>query len=164
MDKELPIKRYAVKLKAFQFLSYLIIIFSVAFIITASSIGNRNESAQEIAYGVMGLIGGAFIYYFGRKERKFLIFSDRIEYWTSKVEFIGEWDNISLVKSYQEMGKKAEYLVIMREDERVLKISTAFFDRELLIQLFNDLIDISKDYKYMTIEDDLNWSNNSEII
>lgn len=156
---EQPLKRYGVRLKAFQYLSYIILVFSGVFLLDATTSANVAANADRISIGIMGLIGGGFIFYFGRKQRKFLIFADRIEYWTSKCEFEATWNELELVKSFQELDKKPEYLVLMTSDNRVLKISTSFFDRELLIAVFLDLLAISKNNEFMTIEDDLAWSN-----
>lgn len=157
-----PIKVFSVRLKTFKYLAYLIVIAGFAYVIDAVSRNTPESLSGAFTYGLIVLIVGGFFFYFGRKERSFKFYEDRVEYWTSNNSFIAKWEDIALIKSFQEMGKTSEDLIIMKENEETLSVSTAFFDKFVLNDVFKELVEVSKVNEHITIEDDRLWLENKD--
>lgn len=151
------INEYSTKLKSFSYLSFLIIVVSVSYMISGIIEGDKESLSRAISGGLLGLFAGGFIFYFSQKKRTLSIYKDKIEYLKPKVEFSELWENIILVKSFKEINRKTENLVIMTSDERILSISTAFFEREKLIKAFREIHNLLMDKKEVTFEDDRDW-------
>lgn len=155
------VHEYTTKLKSFQLLSFVIFIFTITYVINGIIPGEEQSLSQPISYGILGLFAAGFLFYFGQKKRSILIYNDRIEYRKTKSEFIANWSDIVLVKSFSEMGKKTESLILMTSDDELLTISSAFFDREKLISAFNKIVELNTGREDLTVEDDRNWLSES---
>ncbi|MBX3042760.1 MAG: hypothetical protein KIT33_12665 [Candidatus Kapabacteria bacterium] len=150
---------YSTKLKSFSYLSFLIIVLSGAYLVSGLIAGDKQSLSESVSGGLLGLFAGGFLYHFSRKKRTLKLYPDKIEYLKPQPEFTANWDDIILVKSFQEMNRRTENLVIMTKDEQVLSISTAFFDREKLINAFRDIQIILSERSGITFEDDRKWGN-----
>ncbi|MFA5511786.1 MAG: hypothetical protein WC313_04985 [Candidatus Kapaibacterium sp.] len=155
------ISEYSTTLKSFTYLSYLIIILSILYIVTGVMDGDKEALAQSFSGGLLGLFAGGFLNFFGRKKRTLKISKEKVEYHNPKVVFSADIGDIVLVKSFKEMNRKTENLVVMTSDENILTISTAFFSRNKLISAFNDLKKLSTEYPDITFEDDRAWGENN---
>ena len=151
------ISEYSTKLKSFSYLAYLIIVLSIAYIINGAIDGDKESLSIAVSGGLLGLFAGGFLLYFSQKKRTLVIYNDKIEYLKPKVEFTSSWDDIILVKSFQEMNRKTENLVIMTKDEEILSISTAFFDRDKLVSAYRDIHKLLNSRDDITFEDDRQW-------
>jgi hypothetical protein len=152
------ISEYSTKLKSFGYLAYLIIVLSIAYILNGAIDGEKESLSIAVSGGLLGLFAGGFLLYFSQKKRTLVIYNDKIEYLKPNVEFASSWDNIILVKSFQEMNRKTENLVIMTRDEEILSISTAFFDKDKLISAYRDIHKLLNGREGITFEDDRQWS------
>jgi len=148
------INTYTVKLSAFQAIGGGIILMSIIYFFNDFQI-SPEILKQLSSVLIIGLAVGGFFLYFGNKKRTLIIYEDGIEYKESKVKFSANWSDVMLLKSFQEMGKSSSNLIIMKEDEETLTISSAFFKIEYLISAFNAVKSLNKEN--ITIEDDLNW-------
>jgi len=83
------------------------------------------------------------------------LYDDGIEYLQSKPKFSSNWNDIVLLKSFQELGKSSKNLILMTETD-TLSISSAFFKEEYLVEAFNIIKDLKREN--ICIEDDINWS------
>lgn len=151
-------KEYSVKLKAFSLLANLIFIFSIAYMLNVMITGNKDSISSALSLGILGLIAGLFLFYFSRKKRTLHIYNDKIEYSKPKVEFSALWEDVVLIKTFKEVNKQSENLILMTKDESILSISTAFFEREKLIAAFKDMKFLLAD-KNIRFEDDRDWAN-----
>lgn len=149
-------KEYKTKLKTFQYLGILILIATAAYVLSFIDLDDPISKSKVFSYGALSAFVGAFFLYFGFKERKLLIFNDKVEYHTSKLVFESTLDDLAMVKSFQEQGKNSENLILMKNNDEILSISTAFFPKEYLISAFNELLKTDPKYE-ITFEDDLNW-------
>lgn len=151
-------REFKTKLKAFQYLGIMVIIASIALMISFFDPNDAEMKSKVFSFGGLAGFFGAFLLYFGFKERKIQIYDNKIEYHTSKLVFESSFENLALVKTYQEQGKKSENLILMKEDDTVVTISDAFFPHYLLKDAFHELVKLSENYSF-TIEDDLNWKS-----
>ena len=151
------ISEYSTKLKSFGYLSLLIIIISVTYMISGITSGYEKLLSQSVSIGLLGLFAGGFLFYFGQKKRTIQIYDDKIEYLKPKIDFSANWDEVVLVKSFKEINKETENLIIMKKDDDILSISTAFFDRNKLISAYNDIRNLQKNNEKITFEDDRLW-------
>lgn len=152
------ISEYSTKLKSFTYLAFLILVLSGSFLVSGIIDGDTQSLSESVSGGLLGLFAGFFLLYFGNKKRTLVIYSDKIEYLKPEIDFESSWNDVVLVKSFQEMNKKSENLIIMTKDEQILSISTAFFDRDKLVSAFRDMKHLLKDRPEITFEDDRLWS------
>lgn len=150
------IKEYKTKLKVFQYLGVLVILSAVIFMINYFDPNSVEMKSKVFSYGALAGFFGAFLIYFGFKERRLQIYEDKIEYHTSKLVFSSSYDDLALIKSFQEQGKKSEYLILMKENDEVLKLSDAFFPQEYLRDTMTEISKICEKNN-ISIEDDLKW-------
>ncbi len=158
------ISEYSVKLTSFKILGWIMVLISVLYIIDGMSSGNQDKITESLTGGIVGLLISGVFFYFGKKTRTIRIFSDGIEYIQSNKVFSVEWDNIALIKTFRENGKQSENLVIMTEDEQLINISSAYFDKLKLSAAFNDIVKFVNDeltLNTITIEDDCGWLKES---
>lgn len=151
---------YSTILKTFKYLAFLIFAFSIAYLLSGVLDGSKEALSKSVSAGLLGIGAGAFLLYFGNKKRTITIYHDRIEYLKPKIDFEAKWDDVILVKSFQEISRKTENLVVMTNDERILSISTAFFDRDKLISAFRDIKNLLSNRDNITFEDDRQWGDN----
>lgn len=152
------ISEYSVKLTSFQLLGGGIIFMSIIYFL--NDFGTTNEVLSRIvSLLIIDIIVGGFFLYFGNKKRALIIYENGVVYKEGKVKFEANWDDIILLKSFQEMGKSASNLIIMKENEDHLSISSAFFKIEYLIAAFKDVQSLN--IENITVEDDLNWNERS---
>jgi hypothetical protein len=133
---------------------------SVIYILSGVTSGDQEKITEALSGGIIGLLIALFFYYFGKKSRKISIFDDKLQYTQSNKTFSTSWDNLALVKSYQEDGKQSENLLIMTEDEQLVNISSAYFERLKLIAAYKDIYNfVSENFETnsITFEDDRNW-------
>lgn len=152
------ISEYSVKLTSFQLLGGGIIFMSIIYFLNDYGT-NYEVLSRIISLLIIGLAVGGFFIFFGNKKRSLIIYENGVEYKEGKVKFEANWNDIILLKSFQEMGKSASNLIIMKEDEDHLSLSSAFFKIEYLIAAFKDIQSLNLDN--ITIEDDLNWNERS---
>jgi hypothetical protein len=151
------VKEFSTKLKSFQLLAYIILLFSVAYIINDFNPNDKESLSISISIGLLGLFASGFLFYFGQKKRTIKLYNDKIEYVKSGIEYSADWKDVILVKSFKEIDRKTENLIIMTQDENIFSISTAFFDRDKLIACFNEIIKINSNRNNFTVEDDRDW-------
>lgn len=149
-------KTFSSRLNSFKFIAYLIIGMGGAYTINALFNYPDLDKASLIA-GVITIVLGIFFYLQSRKTRKIIVDDFGIEYHTSKLMFRVGWDDLMLLKSFQEQGKKSENMVLIDNDENVLTVSDAFFDEYELRNAFKCIADKIKDHDKISIEDDRNW-------
>jgi hypothetical protein len=154
------VNEYKVKLVAFQLLAYIIIVFAIAYMVNSYGTDNNFYIKESIAGGLISLFAGILFLYLGSKTRTIKIYQNGLEYLNHRVMFRVKWDEIAVVKSFQDNSKQTENLIIITEDDRLLDISTAFFNKEKLIDAFNQIIGIVKTKENITIEDDRLWVKN----
>jgi hypothetical protein len=133
---------------------------SVIYILSGVTSGDQEKITEALSGGIIGLLIALFFYYFGKKTRKISIFDDKLQYTQSNKTFSTSWENLALVKSYQEDGKQSENLLIMTEDEQLVNISSAYFERLKLIAAYKDIYNfVSENFETnsITFEDDRNW-------
>lgn len=150
------IKEYKTKLKVFQYLGALVLIAAIVFMMNYYDANSVEMKSKVFSFGAIAGFMSAFLFYFGFKERKLSIYDDSIEYQTSKAVFSSSFEDLALVKSFQEQGKKSEYLILMKENDEVLKLSDAFFPNDYLKGAMTELSKVASKYE-ITIEDDLQW-------
>lgn len=154
------ISEYTVKLTSFKYLSWVMAGISVIYILSGVTSGDQEKITEALSGGIIGLLIALFFYYFGKKTRKISIFDDKLQYTQSNKTFSTSWENLALVKSYQEDGKQSENLLIMTEDEQLVNISSAYFERLKLIAAYKDIYNfVSENFETnsITFEDDRNW-------
>lgn len=154
------ISEYSVKLTSFKYLSLIMFVISGLYIINGISSGNQESITESLTGGIIGLLIAVFFYYFGKKTRRIAIYEDKLLYTQSNKTFSTDWDNLALVKTYQEEGKNSENLIIMTEDEQIINISSAYFDRYKLIQAYRDIynhVTNTISNNTVTFEDDRGW-------
>lgn len=149
-------KEYKTKLKTFQYLGIMILVATAAFVLSNIDLSDAESKSKVLSMGALMAFSGGFMLYFGMKERKLQIYDDKIEYHTSKLAFDTTFDDLAMVKSFQEQGKSSYNLILMKENDEILSISTAFFPQEYLVSAFNDLLKTDPEYN-ITFEDDLGW-------
>jgi hypothetical protein len=151
-------KVYESKPKEFRHLAILIMGFGIVYIFNTVDFASSNY-LPVLLWGLFLILGiGYFFYSYGKKTRKIVVSDEKLEYFNPKLHFSVDLKDIILIKSFQEMKKSTENLIIMTEEE-TLSISSNFFDRILLVQCFRDLQEHFKDDKKIAIEDDRDWSN-----
>jgi hypothetical protein len=148
---------YKVKNSAFQMLAYILIVFGLAYMANSYGRGDNNNFIESIAGGLIALSAGLLFLYLGSKTKAIKIYRNGLEYLNQRVLFRVKWDEVAVVKSFQDRNKETENMIIITEDERLLDISSAFFNKEKLIEAFNQIIEIVKTKETVTIEDDRLW-------
>ena len=151
------ISEYSTKLKSFRYLSYLLLLISVTYLLSGIIDGDKQSLSESVSIGLLGIFAGGFLFYFAQKKRTIQIYDDKIEYLKPKIDFSANWDEVVLVKSFKEINKETENLIIMKKDDDILSISTAFFDRNKLISAYNDIRNLQKNNEKITFEDDRLW-------
>lgn len=155
-------KVFSAKLKAFRFLSYLILAFSVVYIVNSFKSYEPEQLTGIVSGGLFALIIASFFWVIGKRERKIIVSDKGIEYLTQKKEFETTWDKLILIKSFREEKKETENLILLNEDETILSISTAFFDRHILLDAFEYIVKKAEKYKNISVEDDRLWLKNTK--
>ncbi|HRP02658.1 MAG TPA: hypothetical protein PLE30_08430 [Candidatus Kapabacteria bacterium] len=150
------LKSYTVKMKAFQALGAGIIFMALIYSFGAYA-PNKEALSNIILLSFISLAFGVYLLIIGNKRRTLTIFERGVEYKESTVNFSAQWEDIILLKSFQELGKKTTNLIIIKENEELLTISSAFFDSEHLINAFNYINNLK--LPNITVEDDLKWLN-----
>jgi hypothetical protein len=160
MDKDMNnlISEYSTKLKSFKLLSILILSISIIYLLSGILDGSKQVLTETVSISLLGIFGGSFLFYFGQKKRTIQIYDNKIEYLKPEINFSANWEDVILVKSFKELNRKTENLIIMTKDEELLSISTAFFDRDKLVAAFKDIKNNFSDKSNITFEDDRNWS------
>jgi ABC-type transport system involved in multi-copper enzyme maturation permease subunit len=151
------ISEYSTKLKSFRYLSYLLLLISVTYLLSGIIDGDKQSLSESVSIGLLGIFAGGFLFYFAQKKRTIQIYDDKIEYLKPKIDFSANWDDVVLVKSFKEINKETENLIIMKKDDDILSISTAFFDRNKLVSAYNDIRNLQKNNEKVTFEDDRLW-------
>lgn len=152
------ISEYSTKLKSFRYLSYLLLLISVTYLLSGIMDGDKQSLSESVSIGLLGIFAGSFLFYFGQKKRTLQIFDDKIEYLKPQIDFSADWEDVVLVKSFKEMNKETENLIIMKKDDEILSISTAFFEKDKLISAYNDIHSLQKNNEKITFEDDRQWA------
>lgn len=156
-------KEFTAKLKAFRYLSYLILVFSLVYIVNSFRSYEPEQLSGIISGGVFAIVIAAFFWVIGKRERKIVVSEKGIEYISQKKQFDSSWDKIVLVQSYREENKETENLVVLNEDDTFLSVSTAFFDREIILDAFEYIVKKAKEHEHITIEDDRAWLKNRDV-
>lgn len=151
------IREYSTKLKTFQYMAFIVLVFSFAYVLSEFNPSDPESLSSSISMGILGLILSGFLFYFGSKTRIIKLYDDKIEYIKGKTEFSSDWNDIVLAKSFKEQNRNTENMILMTENEQILDISTAFFDKKKLIECYNEIVEINKNRENFTIEDDRNW-------
>ncbi|MCO5251677.1 MAG: hypothetical protein M9949_09685 [Candidatus Kapabacteria bacterium] len=154
------ISEYTVKLTSFKYLSWVMTGISVIYILSGVTSGDQEKITEALTGGIIGLLIALFFYYFGKKSRTISMYDDKLQYTQSNKTFTTTWDNLALVKSYQEDGKQSENLIIMTEDERLINISSAYFEKSKLISAYKDIYNfVNENFEdnSVTFEDDRDW-------
>lgn len=151
------VKEYKVKNTSFQLLAYILIVFAIAYMANSYGTGNNNYFIESITGGLITLFAGILFLYLGYKTKMIKIYQNGLEYLNHRVMFRIKWDEVAVVKSFQDRNKQTENLIIIADDDRLLDISTAFFNKDKLIEAFNQIIEIVKTKENITIEDDRLW-------
>ena len=149
-------KEYKVKLKTFRYIGILILLATAAYVISSYDASDPDVQSRVLSYGVLAAFLGVFMLYFGNKSRKIEIYDDKIEYHTSKLQFSSTYEELSLISVFKQEGKSSEILMLSKKDGSNMTISNAFFDKDMLISAFKDLVQISEKHD-IEIEDELNW-------
>lgn len=152
------VKEFKVKLQSFTMIGWIIIVMGIAYFLGSSGDFSKDYLQETLPGLIISLLFGVFFLFFGNKSRKILIFEDRIEYIETKPKFTILWNDLILLKSFQEMGKASSNLILMTENESQ-SISSAFFKKDYLAESFNIIKELNKENVNLTIEDDLEWSN-----
>jgi hypothetical protein len=155
------ISEYKVKNTYFQLLAYILIVFAIAYMVNSYGISDKNYIFESITGGLIAFFAGLLFLYLGSKTKTIKLYQNGLEYLIQRVMFRAKWDEIAVVKSFQDRNKQTENLIIITEDERLLDISTAFFNKEKLMEAFNQIIKIVKTKENITIEDDRLWIKDS---
>lgn len=153
-------KVFSVKLKIFSYLAFAIIAFGVVYSVNAL-INYEGDYRSAVSGGLFTIVIGLFFYFYGQRTRKIIVDKNGIEYHNAKARFDISWENLILIKSFQEQGKSSENLILIDNNEHVLSISTAFFDDYVLKDAFRYIVEKSKNFENITIEDDRKWLENS---
>lgn len=155
-------KEYVSKPKEFIYLATLILGFGVAYLLLKFDFSANNKDFMSLIWG-FALFLALFLTFwsYGKKKRIIRIDEIGIEYYNPKLNFTANFSDIILVKSYQEMEKSTENLIVMTEDN-TLSISTAFYEKAKLVDVFNSMIAIAPKYPNIKIEDDRLWEYGAE--
>ncbi len=149
-------KSYESKSKDFNWLGWSIIAFSILLVVMKTDFFTKGSILMAIGGLVFaGLVGAYFISY-GNRIRKIVLNNKAIEYYNPKLNFSVPYEDIILVKSFQDIKKSTSELVILTEDKSY-SVASTFYDKTKLIQCFRDLCEIVKDYPEIKIEDDRLW-------
>ena len=147
-------KEFSSKPVYFTYLGILVLVFAITF---AFNIIDFKIEQKSILYVLISIVASGFFFFLGNKKRKIIIDNNQFAYYSSNNPFIADLKDIIVIKSFQELGKSAENLIIIKEDESILTISSAFFNIEELQKAFIHLNELAKNYPNISIEDDLNW-------
>lgn len=151
-------KIFESKPKEFYYLAILIIGFGLVYMLTVIDFSAPNSSVLVLWGSILIIAIGVFFISYGKKRRKIIVYDNKIEYYNPKLNFQADYKDIVLIKSFQEIKKTRENLIVMTED-KTLSVSSTFFDEQLLIECFRELLNKSKDYENITIEDDRLWKS-----
>ncbi len=151
-------KEFSSKPVYFTYLGIMVLTFSITFALNIIDL--KFVEQNSIFYVLLSLIASGFFFYLGNKKRRLVVDENQIAYYSSNMPFVSPWKEIAVIKSFQEMGKSAENLVIIKEDDSILTISSAFFNIEELQNAFIFIANIAKSHQSISIEDDLNWLKN----
>lgn len=153
---------YTSKPKEFKWLAGLLLISMLVWVVTIIDFQDLSANWEK-ASGLFVLAVALFYFFwsYGNKKRSIIITDNKVEYTNPKLHFSAKFEDIILVKSFQDVNKSTENLIVMTEDD-TLSISSAFFDIEKLIDCYNKLITIAKNYDNITVEDDRAWAENNE--
>jgi hypothetical protein len=152
-------KIFAARLNSFKFIAYFILAFGFMLVINslAGGFDKLSENSTTFVSGILTILAGLFFLRYSKKERKFIINAQGIEYHTSKPDYTVSWEELVLLKSYQEESKSTENLILMDKNENVLSVSTAFFEESKLKSAFRYIAGNIKDFENIKIEDDRSW-------
>ena len=152
-------KIISVKLKSFSLIGYLMLglglVYSASLIIGADP--HSPKFADGVTGGAIAIAAGCTLLIMGNKKRTFKILEDRVEYWASKLIFSAKYEDIEVLKTYHEGERKSSYLAIVASEERLLTVSSAYFEPEKLAEVFNELSERVAGIDTALVEDDLNW-------
>ncbi len=142
----------------FSYIGFLVLAFSLTFFF------NEFENIQDfnnnsLLYVLLSLIASSLFFFLGSKKRIISFDDTGISYTSSNMPFIAKWDEIMLIKSFQELGKSPENLIIIKNNEELQTISSSFFNIDTLMTAFREICKESSKYPNITIEDDLKWND-----
>ncbi len=150
-------KIYSSKPKEFKLLALFMLISAVAWAATMMDFSNLGDNyMQPAGLTVIGLALFFLFWGYGNKNRRIVLSNDKIEYMNPKTTFSAKYSAITVVKSFRDMNKNTDNLVILTEED-TLSVSAAFFDRKLLIKCFQELNEIAKKNENIIVEDDRLW-------
>lgn len=149
-------KSYESKAKDFNWLGWAIIGFTVIVVVMKTDFFTKGSILVALGGLVIGGLVGAFFIFYGNKIRKIVLTAKGIEYYNPKLYFSVRYEDMILIKSFQDIKKSTSELVILTEDKSY-SVASTFYDKTKLIQCFRDLCEIAKDYPQITIEDDRLW-------
>lgn len=147
------IKDYSVKLTSLSVIGYAIIFMSLIYFLNFMKV--KSGFNEVLLALILGIVIGGFFLFFGNKKRTLTIYEKGVEFSESTVKFSSSFEDLALIKSFEEMGKTSSNLILMKENEEILSISSSFFKKEYLIEAFNLISKVKSDTT--SIEDDLNW-------
>ncbi len=143
----------------FSYVGFLVLTFSLTFMF--NEINNLTDlKNNSFLYVLLSLLVSFLFFFLGNRKRIISINEEGFTYTSSNMPFIAKWEEIMLIKSFQELGKTSENLVIIKNNDELQTISSSFYNIDILQKAFRELCKESAKYPNITIEDDLNWNEN----
>ncbi|MEI6090097.1 MAG: hypothetical protein WCR42_06575 [bacterium] len=149
-------KSYESKAKDFNWLGWAIIGFTALLVIMKTDFFTKGSILMALGGLVLGGLVGVFFILYGNRVRKIVLTDTGIKYFNPKLDFSVRYQDMILIKSFQDIKKTTSELVILTEDKSY-SVASTFYDKTKLIQCFRDLCEIAKDYPQIKIEDDRLW-------
>ena len=149
-------KSYESQAKDFNWLGWAIIGFTLLLVVMKTDFFTKGSVLTAIGGLLLGALVGIFFILYGNRVRKIVLNTDGIEYYNPKLDFKVRYEEIILIKSFQDLKKTSSELVILTEDKSY-SVASTFFDKTKLICCFQDLCEIAKNYPQIKIEDDRLW-------
>lgn len=146
------------KPKEFKWMAFVVLIASFGWIASMMMKTDiRENPLQPLALGVFALAIFYFFWNYGNKKRSIEIYDDKIEYKNPKLAFSANFKDVLVIKTFQDVNRSTENLVILTEDD-TLSVSTAFFDSDKLHECFFLLLEKARNFENIKIEDDRLWA------
>jgi hypothetical protein len=149
-------KSYESKAKDFNWLGWAIIGFTLLLVVMKTDFFTKGSVLMAIGGLVLGCLVGIFFIFYGNRVRKIVLTAKGVEYYNPKLDFSVRYEDMILIKSFQDIKKTTSELVILTETQSY-SVASTFYEKAKLVQCFRDLCEIAKDFPQITIEDDRLW-------
>lgn len=129
-------KTYVSKPKAFSVMGYILLIFGILYIVSAIGDQDFQVVKEAVTGGFISICVAILLVYLGSKKRTIKVNKEGMEYISGKIKYSAAWNEIEMLSTENEKNKTTKTVFIVKSEEDIFYLTTAFFNYFLLKEAF----------------------------